>query len=186
MLIYELLAVAYDGPVQIDILMSREFHIEARAQCQKLHLPLVDNNATGSRVHGPGNQLHQGGLTGTVRTYYADDFAFIDIESHMGKSGQIPVTDFSLNGLNQKFLDTGHILGGDTEIHADILHFDDRRFMAQQMLHVRNRHLVFPLSLTDFCIVQVQNGQLLFFLQRSLFPKLRLPLPFFPLVALTT
>ncbi len=121
---------AEDGPVQEDVLSSRQLHVEARPELEERGDPAADGHLALLRPEHTGDHLHERRLARPVATDDPDGLASSHAEVHVRERQEIVVDDAAPQPLDRELLERRDPLPRQPVVDADVAELDDERVVG--------------------------------------------------------
>ena len=147
----ELLPVAEERPVEVDVLLGRELHVEARPQLDQRRDGPLDRAAPLRRLEDARDDLEHGGLAGPVGPHQPEGLAPLDLEADVVQRTKLLEGQFVAHERYEVLLERVELLGGDVEDHGDAVDVDDGLGVVARVDRAGELLAVVGLCHTDSC-----------------------------------
>ena len=117
MLVDEVLAVAQQGAVEVDVLLCRELHVKARAKLDERGDGALDANLACGGLEHARDDLEHGGLAGAVGAHKAKGLAALDFKRDVVEGAELLEGELVLGRGDEVLLQGVELLGRDVEDH---------------------------------------------------------------------
>ena len=126
----ELLGIAEQGAVQIDVLAGGQLEVKAGTKLNQRRDVTVHLNAALARLKHASDNLEHRGFAGAVGADQAHDLATVNIKRDMLERPKLLKEQFVLGKLDEVLLEVGQRLGRHVKDHGDVVDLDSQRLLA--------------------------------------------------------
>ena len=126
----ELLGIAEQGAVQIDVLAGGQLEVKAGTKLNQRRDVTVHLNAALARLKLASDNLEHRGFAGAVGADQAHDLATVNIKRDMLERPKLLKEQFVLGKLDEVLLEVGQRLGRHVKDHGDVVDLDSQRLLA--------------------------------------------------------
>ena len=120
----ELLGVAEESAVEVDVLAGGEFEVKARAELDQGRDITADDALALAGLEDAGDDLEHGGLARTVGTDQTHDLTGLHLEGDVLECAELGEEQLVLHQLDEVLLEVVELLGRHVEDHGDVVDFD--------------------------------------------------------------
>ena len=120
----ELLGVAEESAVEVDVLARGELEVKTRAKLDQGRDVSADDALTLAGFEHTGDDLEHGRLARTVGANQADDLAGLHLEGDVLECAELGEEQLVLHQLDEVLLEVIELLGRHVEDHGDVVDFD--------------------------------------------------------------
>lgn len=124
MRIDELLGVAEESAVEVDVLARGELEVEARAELDEWRDVAAHDALALAGFEHAGDDLEHGRLARSVGANQADDLAGLHLEGDVLECSELGEEQLVLHQLDEVLLEVIELLGRHVEDHGDVVDFD--------------------------------------------------------------
>ncbi len=117
----ELLGVAEESAVEVDVLACGELEVKTRAKLDQGRDVAADDALSLAGFEHTGDDLEHGGLARTVGANQADDLAGFHLEGDVLECSELGEEQFVLHQLDEVLLEVIELLGRHVEDHGDVV-----------------------------------------------------------------
>ena len=123
-LLDELLRIAEQGAVEVDVLACGQLQVEPGAELDERGDAALDRAAAFGGLQHAGDDLEHGGFARAVGAEDAEHIAFLHLERHVVERTELLEAKLAFGESDRVLLEAVELLAGDVEDHGDVVDLD--------------------------------------------------------------